>query len=477
MATTVDLPASPAMPAPTQAGHGIERERARRFLISHWLILGVTALTMTGNLATGMVGPHATAQFFWMALIIGGMTVVGTLRLRAGKGTATLISAMLYIDSAVALVYFYLAGEFETPAMGLLTIPIIMAPVYARRRAVWGIAATQVVIYLLLMAGRTGGGMDWLPYGYMIDPEDVSNPQFVVLSIGAYITVTIAVAMLAGEASLDILTSRAQLQTEVARQTQALAQAKAAVERSNQELAQANDQLRASNLALAQFNAAISHDLRSPLQTLTLHLELLVADEPGMPNAVQVPPEARERLERVLTAAHRMGRMINDLQELARATTRLGELHPVDLQRLAGQVIDDLAARIERSQAHVQIDSPLPIVAGNIGLLRRVLQNLLENAIKYGGENGPRVRLGSLDAAPGKVAFYVEDGGPGIDSADHERIFELFRRLERDADREGTGAGLAIVARIVQAHGGEIHVESGRLLPGARFVVTLDAPR
>lgn len=477
MARTAELPAATSASPPDADSASIERDRTRRFLISHWLILAVTALTRAGNLATGMVGRQATAQFFWMSLIIGGMTAFGTLRLRAGKGTATLISAMLYIDSAVCLVYFYLAGEFETPAMGLLTIPIIMAPIYARRRAVWGIAGTQIFLYLLLMAGRTGGGLSWLPYGYMVDPEDVANPQFVVLSIGAFITVTIAVAMLAGEASIDILTSRSQLQTEVARQTQALAQAKAAVERSNQELAQANDQLRTSNLALAQFNAAISHDLRSPLQTLTLHLELLVTDEPDRPHAVALSPEARERLERVLTAAHRMGRMIHDLQDLASATTRLGELRPVDLDRLCGQVIDDLSARIARTGARVRVSSPLPVAAGNVGLLRRVLQNLVENAIKYGGEHAPEVRLAGVPAAAGKVAFAIEDSGPGIDAGDHQRIFELFRRLERDADREGTGAGLAIVARIVEAHGGTIQVEKGVDLPGARFVVTLDAPR
>lgn len=477
MASSLELPAVTTPPQQDGGSVSIERERTRRFLISHWLILAVTTLTMAGNLATGMVGRQATAQFFWMSLIIGGMSAFGTLRLRAGKGTSTLTSAMLYIDSAVALVYFYLAGEFETPAMGLLTIPIIMAPIYAKRRAVWGIAGTQIGIYLLLMAGRTSGWLDFLPYGYMVDPEDVANPQFVVLSVGAFVTVTIAVAMLAGEASIDILTSRAQLQTEVSRQTQALAQAKAAVERSNLELAQANDQLRASNLALAQFNAAISHDLRSPLQTLTLHLELLVANDLDSPHAVTVPPEAKERLERVLIAAHRMGRMIHDLQDLASATTRLGELRPVDLDKLCGQVIDDLSARIERAGARVEVVRPLPVAAGNIGLLRRVLQNLVENAIKYGGERAPQVRLSGLPAPEGKVAFAIEDSGPGIDSVDHQRIFELFRRLERDADREGTGAGLAIVARIVEAHGGSIKVERGLELPGARFVVTLDAPR
>lgn len=461
---------SPGAPIPaSSASQGIERERTRKFLISHWLIILITALTMGGNIATGTLDELATAQFFALVLLIGGLTAYGTWLYRARRATTRLVTYLLYIDSAVGLVYFYLAGEFETPAMGLLTLPLIMAPVYCPRRTVWGIAGLQIILYLFLMAGRLGGWLDLLPYGYMVSPEDLAQPQFVVLSVGAFITVTVSVAMLAGEASIDVLTSRQQLREEVELQTQQLAEAKERQEQVNHELADANLRLRASNMALAQFNAAISHDLRAPLQTLTLHLEML-GDDPALSEA------ARRRAERGLQATERMARMIRDLMELAQVSHAVQEPSDVDLDVVLDQVLEDLAARVAQSGARIDRPRPLPRVIANEGMLRRVLQNLVENGIKYGGLASPRVRVVPVSAGHGRAAFAVEDDGPGVDPADERRIFELFSRLEQHQGKDGTGAGLAIVHRIVQAHGGTIRVERGRVLPGARFVVELDAP-
>lgn len=452
------------------SGEEIERERTRKFLMSHWLIIAVTALTMVGNIATGAVEAIATTQFISLVAIIGGLTAYGTWLYRTGRETLRLVRYLLYIDSAVGLVYFYLAGEFETPAMGLLTLPVIMAPVYDSRRTAWGVAGLQIALYLFLMSGRIGGWLDVLPYGYMVDPEDVAQPQFVVLCVGAFITVTIAVAMLAGEASIDILTSRQQLEEEVRRQTARLEQAKAALEQANADLAARNQELRGSNLALAQFNAAISHDLRAPLQTLMLHIELLES-EPSLSD------QARERAERALQATERMAHMIGDLMDLAQVQDQLPDWQVVDLDRVLDATLDDLGARIESRGATVARVGVMPRVRGNEGLLRRVVQNLIENAIKYGASAAPRVRIEPAPAPGGRVAFAVEDDGPGIDIGDEGRIFLLFHRLDRHADQEGTGAGLAIVHRIVRAHGGVVRVEKGHALPGARFVVELNPPQ
>lgn len=450
-------------------GETIERSRARKFVLTHWVLLIVAALSMAGNLASGAVDPGAVPLFLGMIGLLTVLTGLTSVLYWSGKATRLVITSTLYVDSIVGLVFFYLFGEFETPALGLLALPIIMAPIYSGRSSVWGIALVQVVGYLFLVAARTEGWVSFMPYGYMLPTDAVLNPQFVAISIGAFVTCTIGVAMLAGEASIDILSSRAQLEQEVANQTRALALAKAAVERSNKELAEANAQLQSTNLALAQFNAAISHDLRSPLQTITLHLEMLVEAEDQGPD-LMLSPEARSRLGRVLVSAHRLGRMIADLQELSRSTVDLGPMELVDLNRLFGQVVEDLVAGMRQFGAAIELVEPLPVVQGRIGLIRRLAQNLVENAIKYGG-SPPQVRIGPVPASDEGVGFYVEDAGEGIEPADHKRIFELFMRLERHQQREGTGAGLAIVHRIVQAHGGTIRVERGQVLSGARFVV------
>ncbi len=468
LAESRSISATPVRPEET-----IERSRARKFVLTHWVMLALASISMAGNLASDAVDPAVTPLFLAMIGVLGAVNGLATWMYRAGKATRVVITSTLYVDSVVGLVFFYLFGEFETPAMGLLMLPLIMAPVYSSRGSIWGIALVQILVYLFLMAARTEGWLPFLPYGYMLPVDSVLNPQFAALSIGAFVTATVGVAMLAGEASTDILSSRAQLQEEVAHQTRALALAKDAVERSNQELAEANLQLQATNLALAQFNAAISHDLRSPLQTITLHLEMLVEADERVPE-LSLSPEARSRLGRVLVSAHRLGRMIADLQELSRSTVDLGPLEAVDLDRLIVQVVDDLTAGMRQVGAEMDVVHPLPTVQGKSGLLRRLVQNLLENAMKYGG-TPPRVRIGALPQTAEHLGFYVEDDGPGIDPSDHKRIFELFQRLERDHQREGTGAGLAIVHRIVQAHGGSIHVERGQQLGGARFVIRFAA--
>lgn len=456
-------------PAAT-SGRDIERDRVRKFLLTHWAIIGITVLTMVGNLATGAVGRTVTLQFLAMTVTIAGLTAYGSWMYWSRRPVGRLVTTILYVDSVVGLVYFYLAGEFETPAMGLLTLPIIMAPIYAQRRAVWGLATVQIALYLFLMAGRIGGWLDLLPYGYLVDPASVNDGQFVVLSIGAFVTVTLGVAMLAGEASIDIVTSRQELQDEVLRQTYELEEAKAEVEQVAADLSEANERLRAGNLALAQFNAAISHDLRTPLQSMLLHLDLLEAD-------TALSPQSRERVEKARVGTERMGQMIADLMEMARVNERLRDHVAVDLDAILLLALDDLAARIETAGAVVERAGALPTVQGQAGLLRRVLQNLVENAVKYGDQDGPQVRIEPLSVdADGRAGFAIEDDGRGIDAADSDRIFGLFERLERDHGREGTGAGLAIVQRIVHAHGGAITVHRGRTLAGARFEVRLLAP-
>lgn len=457
------------MPADPIQAETIERSRARKFVVMHWGVILLASGSMALNLASGAVPAQALPTFLVMVMVLILATAVATRLFLVGRPMGPVIRATLYMDSVVGLVAFYAWGEFETPAMGLLVVPIILAPIYTTRSSVWGIAVVQIAVYLFLVAARTGGWLTFLPYGYMVPEEVVLNPQFIALSTGAFVTTTLAVAMLAGEASLDILTSREELSQEVARQTRALSMAKAAVENANAELGEANQRLGATNQALAQFNAAISHDLRSPLQTITLHLEMLV-DAPEADPVIRLSDEARKRLTKVLVSTHRLGRMIADLQELSRANVELEDLHPVDLDRLAVQVVDDLSAGSQRTSAQIEIVHPLPVVPGKHGLLRRVLQNLLENALKYGG-TPPRVRVGALPPLNGQPGIYIEDNGPGIDPADQQRIFRLFERLERDSERDGTGAGLAIVHRIVQAHRGSVEVDRGPELGGARFVL------
>jgi light-regulated signal transduction histidine kinase (bacteriophytochrome) len=135
----------------------------------------------------------------------------------------------------------------------------------------------------------------------------------------------------------------------------------------------------------------------------------------------------------------------------------------------------DLRDLIQRKQASVRVQGPLPPAMGDPERVMQLLANLVSNGLKYNNNAQPEVVIGSdppPDGQDGQVTLYVRDNGMGIDPAYHEQIFRIFRRLHRREEVEGTGAGLAICKRIVEAHGGRIWVDS-RAGQGATFLFTL----
>ena len=460
--------------------HSLERNRTRSFLVAQTALLAISAIFASAADLFGMM----TELVFYQSVAFCGMTGIITLLgwyLYHRRGVTTnLVVGLLYVDSVIALFFLYVAGEFES-TIGLLTFPIIMAPIYAGRRHSWGLAAFQTFVYLNLMACRQYGV---LPYGDLLPKEVVTNPAFVTDSIASFLVITFGVAYLAGRASLDIITSKQQLGEAVERQTHRLAQSNAnlhtatrALEDLNEALAERNDQLatinaqlQSSNQALAQFNAAVSHDLRAPLQSMKGTLELLEMTEP------ELADRQKKRLLRLDNAIGRMEILIRELHKLSQISDRLGDLKPVLLDEVLRATQQDLEAHLKARRVSLEVVHPLPGVMANASLLKEVLQNLIDNSIKYGNPLAPRVRVEATPAPPGFVAFAVEDNGLGIDPSEEHLVFRLFTRLERHKSGEGTGAGLAIVQRIVQAHGGSIRIERGQSLSGARFVVELPAP-
>lgn len=253
--------------------------------------------------------------------------------------------------------------------------------------------------------------------------------------------------------------------TEVRAQQELLTRRERALDRRNRELAAANAELDA-------FAYAASHDLRAPLRGIE-NMARFLSEDVG----AALDDEARDKLERIRRAARRLHQLIDSLLDVARAGRELGPRESVSLGDAAALALESLDAQVRDSNAVVEVARDLPSVPGDRTRLVQVLQNLLSNAIKYASGPGrtPRVSVGGrLEDAGEVVAFWVEDNGIGIPEDQHRRIFQLFRRLHRESDYEGTGVGLSIVQRAVQAHGGSIQVESapGR---GARFTVRLPA--
>lgn len=222
--------------------------------------------------------------------------------------------------------------------------------------------------------------------------------------------------------------------------------------------------LEQSNKELERFATIAAHDLQEPLRTILTFTDLVERRY-----GAQLPDDARDYVLRVAGAAARMRALIEDLLTYARVGQADRRLEPVDLASVVDEAREDLSQLVEESGARIEV-APLPTVMGNPQGLRQLITNLLSNAMKYRLGDEPIVRI-TCERVGFEWQISVTDNGRGIDRANHERIFELFRRLER-GDKAGTGLGLAICARVVDAHGGRIWVRSS-LGKGATFTFTL----
>ncbi len=240
----------------------------------------------------------------------------------------------------------------------------------------------------------------------------------------------------------------------------------ALAERMTQSLRESQTDLARSNAELERFAYVASHDLREPLRTITGFLGLL-----SRRHRERLDDEGREFIDLAVAGAKRMDSLIAELLEYSRTGRGETTAEPTDLDGAWSVAVRNLSAAIAEAGADVTA-GPLPVVMADRGEMVQVLQNLLGNAIKYGGEH-PRIHAEAVRRAE-EWEISVCDDGPGIDPRHHERIFVLLQRLHRDDEVEGTGMGLAICKKIVEHHGGRIWVDSAAG-DGARFRFALPA--
>lgn len=219
---------------------------------------------------------------------------------------------------------------------------------------------------------------------------------------------------------------------------------------------------------LDNFTSTVSHDLKSPVVTMTGFLRLL-EDDLNEGNLER----AKSDLQHVRKATESLSGMIHGMLELSRSTHRETPQDEVALSALVDDVLEVLAAPIRTIHAECRVDADLPLVVGDRTRLFSLYKNLVENAIKYMGEQTqPRIEIGTREEN-GEQVFFVRDNGSGIDTADQKEIFKIFKRRDSHSEIDGTGLGLAIVERAVTAHGGRVWVESAGRGQGSSFFFTL----
>lgn len=221
-----------------------------------------------------------------------------------------------------------------------------------------------------------------------------------------------------------------------------------------------------------EFVANVSHELRTPLSLIKGFVETL------LDGARHDPEKCTRFLQTIEKHADRLTFLIEDLLTISKLES--GQVvmnrHPVDLNDEVQRVVDDLRTRAAEKNSVIENTVPAGLTArADADRLQQVFFNLIENAIKYGRNDG-KVVVGGHARPDGKVEMWVRDDGPGIPPDARDRVFERFYRVDRARAREtgGTGLGLSIVKHIVQGHGGEVWLKS-QMGGGTTFSFTLPA--
>lgn len=229
-------------------------------------------------------------------------------------------------------------------------------------------------------------------------------------------------------------------------------------------------ELARSNRDLEEFAAIASHDIQEPLRKIAAFGEKLVEDYQPM-----LDERGSNYLNRMIQASERIQTLVRDLIDLARVTQGVQSVTLVDLDRLLDEVMLDLEFTIEEVEAAIE-RHPLPSIEGNRTQLHQLFQNLLSNALKFHKKNTPpKVVISAQEVMTGEYEFTIEDNGIGFDEKYLERVFKPFERLHTLLEGyRGSGIGLAVCKKIVEAHGGAITAKS---LPGegSTFVFRLPA--
>jgi PAS domain S-box-containing protein len=225
-------------------------------------------------------------------------------------------------------------------------------------------------------------------------------------------------------------------------------------------------ELETRNAELERFNYTLSHELKTPLVTMRGFLGYLE-------NSITTGKieRAKADLARIGNATDKLYKMINELLELSRVGRLINPPQDVPFEDIVREGLKTVEVSLSSRNVQVEVVTGLPVVHVDRARLIEVIQNLVDNAIKYiGDQPEPRISIG-VRSENNEQVFFVSDNGMGIDPAYHARVFNLFEKLNPQS--EGTGIGLALVKRIIETHRGRIWVESQGIGHGAAFCFTL----
>jgi len=238
------------------------------------------------------------------------------------------------------------------------------------------------------------------------------------------------------------------------------------VKERTQDLEKALENVKVANEDLQEFAYNASHDLKQPLRMISSYVQLLklryssVIDETGM-----------EYIDFAYNGATHAQQLVTDLLHYARVGVNADDFKLLNLNRILENVLISLRAEIKELNPIISIPE-LPEVLGVKTLITQLFQNLIHNALKFKGNETPKIEI-SVTSKPNAFIFEIKDNGIGIERGQEEKIFDIFSRSHNHKSIEGTGLGLSMCKKIVSKHNGKIWVES-ELGNGSSFFFTLE---
>lgn len=366
---------------------------------------------------------------------------VGVSESGAGRTLEGYVVLAMHEDQLGAMIHnLWLMQVAAAAAICLVTVPIV----------VWGARRWTAPLRALLDAtARLGSG--WEP-----KPIDASSNDELGLLAESFNEM--AATRYAAQKALE--QTNEQLEQKVQQRTA--------------ELEQLNRRLENEIRDKDEFLRTVSHDLTTPLRNINGMASMLIKKHES-----QLSEDALSKLQRIAANVKVQTELINDLMDLSRLRTRPAKQQAVDLRQLVEQLASSMSYDLESNNIDLRISDDLPTVMVDRNRMQQVLQNLLDNAIKYMGDSEQRSITVAYGDADGEPRVSVADTGRGIDAKDLPTVFNVFRRgIYSGAahDPPGRGIGLASVKAIVETMGGRVWVES-QLGRGATFHFTLDANR
>lgn len=384
-------------------------------------------------------------------LSLGVLVLAGSWWAQSNMG-AQLLPHGFCITGSPGLLWLHVISDAVT-AMSYLVIPVALLYVIRRRPDVPFGWLGLLFGAFIVACGTTHAMGVWT----------IWNPDYwyagSLKAFTALVSVASAAALFRLVPTLLIQPSAAQLRTVNAaleREVASRVEAEKALQAAKHELEarlQRTEVLLQSNSDLQQFAFIASHDLRSPLRSITGYLDLLQTRY-----RESLDGKAFDLIKRTAGAAAKMDRLTDGLLSYARLDGYEQPLQEIDCSKCVADSLLLIDSDIAESGATLQIDD-LPQVVGNPIQLTQLFQNLIDNAIKYRHQR-PLVVKVSAKRGDGHWLFSVADNGLGIDAQHRHRIFKIFERLHVDGDRSGSGIGLAVCQRIVERRGGRLWVES-----------------